>query len=152
MDANELAAFHARRDAENLRTRGPLSYEEWLAERERLAAFLARRCVPAGTGVQGDFSLSDDWFENRLFGLRMLSSRMFRSDLLSAIRRHLGSLDNGFAVSIVTDFPIVTETVVTARECVTDFAGDAVAKAEALARTDPTARRQLRDIRRPLVQ
>ena len=75
---------------------------------------------------------------------------MFRSGLLSAIRRHLGSPDNGFAVSIATDFPIVTETVVTARECVTDFAGDAVRKAETLARTDPAARRQLRDLRRLL--
>ena len=177
MDADEIAAFHARRDEENLRTRGPLSYEEWLAERERLAAFLSRRGVRAfdhggldpsarrswrerllllsgrlrrGRAFKGDFGLSDDWFENRLFGLQLLSSRMFRSDLLSAIRRHLGSPDNGFAVSIATDFPIVTETIVTARECVTDFAGDAVAKAEALARTDAAARRQLRDLRRLL--
>ena len=177
MNADELAAFHARLDEENLRTRGPLSYEEWLAERERLAAFLSRRGVRGfehggldpsarrswrerllllsgrirqGRAFKGDFGLSDDWFENRLFGLQLLSSRMFRSGLLSAIRRHLGSPDNGFAVSIATDFPIVTETVVTARECVTDFAGDAVRKAEALARTDPAARRQLRDLRRLL--
>ena len=70
MNADELAAFHAQRDEENRRTRGPIS--------------------------------------------------------------------------------IVTETVVTARECVTDFAGDAVRKAETLARTDPAARRQLRDLRRLL--
>ena len=177
MNADELAAFHAQRDEENRRTRGPISYEEWFAERERLAAFLARRGVRGferggldpsarrpwrerllllsgrirqGRAFKGDFGLSDDWFENRLFGLQPLSSRMFRSDLLSAIRRYLGSPDNGFAVSIATDFPIVTETVVTARECVTDFAGDAVRKAETLARTDPAARRQLRDLRRLL--
>ena len=177
MNADELAAFHTRRDAENRKARGALSYEEWFAERERLAAFLARRGVRGfehggldpsakrswrerlhllsgrlrrGRAFRGDFGLSDDWFENRLFGLQLLSSRMFRSGLLFAIRRHLGSPDNGFAVSIATDFPIVTETVVTARECVTDFAGDAVRKAEALARTDPAARRQLRDLRRLL--
>ena len=177
MNADELAAFHARRDEENRKARGALSYEEWFAERERLAAFLARRGVRGfehggldpsakrswrerlhllsgrlrrGRAFRGDFGLSDDWFENRLFGLQLLSSRMFRSGLLSAIRRHLGSPDNGFAVSIATDFPIVTETVVTARECVTDFAGDAVRKAETLARTDPAARRQLRDLRRLL--
>ena len=177
MNADELAAFHARRDEENRKARGALSYEEWFAERERLAAFLARRGVRRfehggldssarrswrerlhllsgrlrrGRAFRGDFGLSDDWFENRLFGLQLLSSRMVRSGLLSAIRRHLGSPDNGFAVSIATDFPIVTETVVTARECVTDFAGDAVRKAETLARTDPAARRQLRDLRRLL--
>ena len=177
MNADELAAFHTRRDEENRKARGALSYEEWFAERERLAVFLARRGVRGfehggldpsakrswrerlhllsgrlrrGRAFRGDFGLSDDWFENRIFGLQLLSSRMFRSGLLFAIRRHLGSPDNGFAVSIATDFPIVTETVVTARECVTDFAGDAVRKAEALARTDPAARRQLRDLRRLL--
>lgn len=32
MNADELAAFHARRNEENLRARGPLPYEEWFAE------------------------------------------------------------------------------------------------------------------------